>query len=168
MVLTKQDKIGIGVGATAAAIVGIIALTKQAHAVPEVKLSNLTINPNPCNPNQQITIAITARNDFDVSLSRTIYLGGDFMAEQNVSLDAGESKVVSFIVTPTVAKTFHVSVDGLSGSFVCTEAPVANIVLSALAINPASCYIGETVEISLEATNIGNVSGSRIVTCTVT
>ncbi|GAI93311.1 unnamed protein product, partial [marine sediment metagenome] len=45
------------------------------------------------------------------------------MAEQSVSLQPGESKVVSFEVTPTVAKVYQVSVDGLTGSFLATEAP---------------------------------------------
>ncbi|MBA7629845.1 hypothetical protein ES703_37352 [subsurface metagenome] len=44
------------------------------------------------------------------------------MAEQTVELQPGESQVISFEATPTVAKTYQVSVDGLTGSFVATEA----------------------------------------------
>ncbi|HUV56679.1 MAG TPA: hypothetical protein VMV84_05535 [Dehalococcoidales bacterium] len=44
------------------------------------------------------------------------------MAEQVVTLNPGESKVVSFEAVPSVAKTYSVSVDGLTGSFVATEA----------------------------------------------
>jgi len=43
------------------------------------------------------------------------------MAEQSVSLAPGESKVVSFEATPTKARTYQVSVNGLTGSFVATE-----------------------------------------------
>ena len=39
------------------------------------------------------------------------------MAEQIVELAPGESKVISFEVTPHEAKTYQVQVDGLSGSF---------------------------------------------------
>ena len=39
------------------------------------------------------------------------------MTQQSVTLNPGESKIVSFEVVPTVAKTYNVSVDGLSGSF---------------------------------------------------
>ncbi len=39
------------------------------------------------------------------------------MAQQTVTLQPGESKVVSFEATPAIAKTFQVSVDGLTGSF---------------------------------------------------
>ncbi|GAI69592.1 unnamed protein product, partial [marine sediment metagenome] len=38
------------------------------------------------------------------------------MTEQSVALQPGESKVVSFEATPTVAKVYQVSVDGLTGS----------------------------------------------------
>ena len=46
------------------------------------------------------------------------------MAEQVVTLNPGESKVVSFTATPSVAKTYQVAVDGLTGSFVASEIPV--------------------------------------------
>lgn len=43
------------------------------------------------------------------------------MAEQTVELAPGESKAVSFEATPTVARIYQVSVDGLAGSFVAVE-----------------------------------------------
>ena len=46
------------------------------------------------------------------------------MAEQTVELQSGESKVASFEATPTVAKTYQVSVDGLTGSFVAIAPPI--------------------------------------------
>jgi len=46
------------------------------------------------------------------------------MAEQVVILNPGESKVVSFTAVPSVAKTYQVAVDGLTGSFVASEIPV--------------------------------------------
>ncbi|MBA7686808.1 hypothetical protein ES703_95267 [subsurface metagenome] len=45
------------------------------------------------------------------------------MAEQTVTLNPGESKVVAFEVTPSEARTYQVSVNGLAGSFIATEAP---------------------------------------------
>ena len=37
--------------------------------------------------------------------------------QKQVTLNPGDPQVVSFEVKPTVAKTYHVSVDGLTGSF---------------------------------------------------
>lgn len=39
------------------------------------------------------------------------------MAKQTVTLQPGESQVVTFEATPMEARTYQVSVDGLSGSF---------------------------------------------------
>ncbi len=62
------------------------------------------------------------------------------MAEQNVTLQPGESKVVSFEATPTVAKVYQVSVDGLTGSFEATEA-----------LEPVPCvYCGATFSTEAE------------------
>ncbi|GAI61248.1 unnamed protein product, partial [marine sediment metagenome] len=49
------------------------------------------------------------------------------MAEQSVTLEPGESKVVSFEATPHEAKVYQVSVDGLTGSFEAVGATVAEI-----------------------------------------
>lgn len=45
------------------------------------------------------------------------------MAEQSVTLNPGESRVVSFSATPSEARTYQVSVDGLTGSFAATAPP---------------------------------------------
>jgi len=90
------------------------------------------------------------------------------MAQQTVSLAPGESKAISFEVTPTEAKTYQVSVDGLSGSFVATTAPVADIRVENLAISPAEVNVGEKVTISVTATNYGTAAGSKVITCNVT
>ena len=50
------------------------------------------------------------------------------MAEQVVELIPGESKVVSFKAVPHEAKTYQVSVDGLTGSFLASQAPVLPMV----------------------------------------
>ena len=39
------------------------------------------------------------------------------MAEQVVTLNPGESQVVSFEATPSEARTYQVAVNGLTGSF---------------------------------------------------
>ncbi len=48
------------------------------------------------------------------------------MAEQSVTLNPGESRVVSFSATPSEARTYQVLVDGLTGSFAAI-APVGLI-----------------------------------------
>ncbi len=49
------------------------------------------------------------------------------MAEQSVTLNPGESKVVTFEAVAHEAKVYQVTVNGLSGSFVATSPPVASL-----------------------------------------
>ena len=134
----------------------------------DIRLSNLVISPTEVNPGQPVTISINATNIGASAGSYTIHLGGDFMAEREVTLEPGQSATVSFEVTPAEAKTFHVSVDGLSGSFICTEGAVADIRLENLVIEPSEVAIGQTVTISVTATNYGGAAGSKRIVCTVT
>lgn len=90
------------------------------------------------------------------------------MAEQQVTLEPGESKVVTFEVTPTEAKSYSVSVDGLTGTFSAVEVPVADIRVENLTIEPAEVFIGETVTISVVAKNYGTAAGSKTIVCLVT
>lgn len=43
------------------------------------------------------------------------------MAEQQITLEPGESQTITFKATPHEAKTYHISVDGLTGTFRATE-----------------------------------------------
>ena len=54
------------------------------------------------------------------------------MAEQTIILGPGEGRTVSFKATPSKAKTYQVSVNGLTGSFVVT--PIPGVFLDA--VNP--------------------------------
>lgn len=160
--------VGAGLGL---AVVGTLALVALARAAPpgaEFRVSNLLISPTEVNPGQLVTISCTVTNIGTEAGDYTVTLGGDFMAEQVVSLAPGESQVVSFEIVPDVAKTYSVSVDGLYGSFVATEVPVADIRVEDLVISPTEVYVGDLVTISVRATNYGTASGSKVITCTVT
>ena len=87
--------------------------------------------------------------------------------QKTISLNPGESKEVSFTITPQTVGVHSVSVDGLSGSFSVLEPPAAQFVVSDLIITPTQCYPGELVSISVTVRNIGLVAGSYTVTCEV-
>jgi len=133
----------------------------------EFSVSSLVISPTEVNPGQPVTITCTVTNIGTEAGDYTVVLGGDFMAEKIVSLEPGQSEAVSFEVTPTEAKTFQVSVDGLTGSFIATEVPVADIRVENLVIEPAEVYVGEKVTISVTATNYGAAAGTKTIVCTV-
>jgi len=134
----------------------------------EFKVSNLVISPTEVNPGQLVTITCTAANIGAAAGSYTVHLEGDFMAEREVTLEPGQSEAVSFEVTPAEVKTFHVSVNGLTGSFIATEEAVADIRLENLVIEPAEVNVGQLVQISVTATNYGGAAGSKTLVCQVT
>lgn len=133
----------------------------------EFRISDLGISPAVVQVGYPVSISCLAENIGAEAGSYTVKLGGDFMAEQTVTLASGESKVVSFEVTPAVAKTYSVTVDGLQGTFVATEEPAADIRVENLTITPSEVTVGEKVTISVTATNYGTASGSKTITCTV-
>ena len=133
----------------------------------EFKVSDLVISAEEVNPGQTVTITCLVKNTGSETGDYIVKMGGDFMAEQSLTLAPGESKSISFTVTPTVAKTYSVSVDGLSGSFRVTEAPVADIRVENLTIEPEQVYVGEKVTISVTATNYGATTGTKKIVCNV-
>jgi len=169
MVVKNGKKAAIGLGLIAA-IGAVLFVATRPKAVPpgaEFKVSNLIISPTEVNPGQVVTISCLVENIGSQAGNYIVEMGGDFMAQQTVTLAPGESKTVSFTVTPTVAKTYSVSVDGLYGSFVATTVPVADIRVENLVISPTVVYVGEPVLISVRAKNYGTASGSKVITCNI-
>ena len=133
----------------------------------EFKVSDLVISPTEVNPGQPVTITCVVKNTGAEAGSYTVKMEGDFVAQQTVSLAPGESKTISFEVTPTVAKTYSVLVDGLSGSFRATTAPVADIKVENLVISPTEVNVDQKVTISVVAKNYGTAAGTKTIVCTV-
>ncbi|MBA7521254.1 hypothetical protein ES705_13359 [subsurface metagenome] len=134
----------------------------------EFRISDPVISPAEVQVGSPVTISCLVTNIGTEAGSYTVKLGGDFVAEQEITLEPGESKVVSFDVTPAEAKTYSVSVDGLVGTFRAVEVPVADIRVEDLTIEPAEVYVGEKVTISVLAKNYGTKAGSRTIICNVT
>ncbi|GAI27802.1 unnamed protein product, partial [marine sediment metagenome] len=148
----------IGVGGTL-----LYALTaRAAPPVTEFVVSDLVIYPTEVMLGQTVAISSTVTNIGGEAGSYTIRLGGDFMAERIVTLAPGESEVVTFEVTPEVAKTYGVSVDGLAGTFVATEVGVAAYSVVIGVSNPTPA-IDEVVSWWADITNIGTALGAPTV-----
>ena len=169
--MADKKKVALGLGIVGG-VIGVIVLATRAKAAPpippaEISLGDLTVNPPEVNPGQKVTVSVIVTNIGGMVGSYEVILGGDFMATKMVTLEPGESKAVTFEVTPTELGMYLVSVDGLTGSFSVVEVPVTNIQLSDLVISPTEVYVGEPVSISVVATNFGTAAGSRTITFTV-
>jgi len=134
------------------------------------KVSGLIISPKEVQVGFPVTISCTVENIGTESGSKTIEckIGGEVVATREVTLAPGASEVVSFEVTPSEAKSYSVSANGLYGSFKATEViPPADIRVEDLTISPAEVKVGKVVTISCRATNYGGKTGSKTITCTV-
>lgn len=133
----------------------------------EFKVSKPVISPAEVQVGYPVTISCLVTNIGAEAGDYTVKLGGDFVSEQSVTLQPGESQPVVFEVTPTEAKSYSVSVNGQTGSFRAVEVPVADIRVENLEISPAEVYVGEKVTISCTAKNYGDAAGTKKITCTV-
>ena len=104
------------------------AVTSAAYTItpPEpadFTTSDLTIYPTQADIGEPIVIEVVVTNTGDLSGSYEVTLELDNVAvgTMRVSLAGGAYKVVEFIVTPDVAKSYSVVVNGLSDSFTVTE-----------------------------------------------
>ena len=77
------------------------------------------------------------------------------MAQKTVSLAPGQSTEVAFEVTPTVAKTYQVSVGGLSGSFVAKTAPVG-VQITSISLDKTQILPAEAFTITFTFSNPNN------------
>ena len=157
----------ISIGLAVATIILLATRVKAAPLGAEFEVSDLTINPEEVNPGQPVKISCLVTNIGSEAGNYTVHLGGDFVGEQTVTLGPGESKEVSFEVTLTVTGTYSVTVDGLSGSFKVTTAPVADIRVENLRIVPTQVVIDNLVLIYVDIHNYSNFTGSRTIILTI-
>ena len=85
--------------------------------------------------------------------------------QKEVTLGLGGSQRVTFLVTPNVAGTYQVSLNGLSGGFNALPAPPAEITVDSLTVRPSVISLGETVYIDCQC--ICNVPGTYPVQCVI-
>lgn len=84
------------------------------------------------------------------------------MAEQSVTLQPGESRIISFEAIPHDAKTYQVSVDGLIGSFTAAT-PAAALRIDIISV-PATCKLWEPCGWEVAVTNVSGPAVSYYLT----
>lgn len=92
--------------------------------VADIRLENLTIEPSEVYIGDRVTIGLAAKNYGTASGSKVITcdINGQ-VSRQTVTLAINESKSVTFSGTPKEARTYQVSVNGLTGSFKAIAKP---------------------------------------------
>lgn len=95
--------------------------------LPAFTLSSLVISPAEVAPGEKVDIIVSLANTGNLRGSYTVVLklNGVKEAETSVTIAAGLSKTVTFIVAKEEAGSYSVTVDGMSGSFVVVAPAIA-------------------------------------------
>ncbi|MFC1912785.1 PGF-pre-PGF domain-containing protein, partial [Chloroflexota bacterium] len=142
-----------------------------SETLPSVNFSvhHLIVSPTEAGVGEPIVISANVRNlsDETATYVATLWVDGTIEAGQDIALEAGETKPVSFTVTRETVGNYEVRLDRLYESFsISTEAGVveaeapAAFVPSILTVSPSQVEPGEEIAVSVTVTNTGDLSGS--------
>ena len=145
--------------------VAVLAPTRPANFT----VTDLSITPQEIISGESVDVSVIVTNTGDLTGSYEVSLKINDMIVQaeEVTLDGGGSKTVSFSVTSDTIGEYNVDISGLLGTFE-VKAPKppapATFTTSALTISPAEVNVEEIVTISATVANIGDVTGTYQVT----
>jgi len=136
--------------------------------VADIRVESLTIEPSEVYVGDQVTISVVTKNYGDASGSKTITCNvNGKVTSQAVELSPGQSRWVTFEATPQEARTYQVSVNGLTGTFRAIAKAVAKFYM------PARMEVSVTdgsildmywkCDFSCPVTNKGNATGTHTV-----
>lgn len=125
----------------------------------EFTISDLEINPVEADVGEPISISVNVTNigDLDGNYSTTLMIN-DTARETKMILLLGEtSDIVEFTDTENTEGTYGVKIGNLTGLFTIKAAPpeISSISLSNLIIRPYEVWVGESVNVTATAKNVG-------------
>jgi len=108
-----------------------------------------------------INLLITNTGDLTESHEVSLKLGNTMIETREVTLDGGDSALVTFSTIPETAGIHEVTVgDSLATFTIEVHEAAAAFTASTLSITPDEFYLGESVNIEVMVTNIGGLAGS--------
>lgn len=145
----------------AALLLAFLFMRRGKAREADVELSDLAVFPPSGYPGDTFLISVKAHGNTAGSKQINFEVSNMTTIKKTVTLQPGQYVDVQATVKPTVIGVYEVSADGLVGSFEVIEVAAPDIQLSNLVISPSTCHPGDTVTISVTATNHGNAAGSR-------
>ena len=131
--------------------------------LPGFSISDLEIKPDEVDPAEEIDISARVKNMGEVTGDYTVNLriNEDKVASETITLAAGESERVHFKVVKDEPDVYKVEMNGLKGQFI-VKSTVAKFSTYNLKVFPDEVLPGETVTISVQITNVGDLEGSYL------
>jgi hypothetical protein len=126
-------------------------------------ITDLSVTPTAVYPGEEVSITTLVTNTSSLTGSHEVSLTvNDTITEtREVTLDGGDSELVTFNLTADTVGEYVVEVDELKSTFTVNEpkAPAA-FITNNLEIHPVEVTIGESVIISILVSNNGDLAGS--------
>ena len=122
-------------------------------------VSNLTINPSESYIGQPVTISFNATNigKEEGNYSASLIINDLVKETKIIPLLGGESKIVEFTDSEDNEGNYSVKIGNLNGTFTIIAFPsTTTFQVSSLFIDPIEAWVGETINISVKARNIGD------------
>jgi PKD repeat protein len=129
----------------------------------EFRLSSLDISSMLVAPGEEMqgSVRVTNIGEKSGTYSVVVELDGAEVFTDSDSLEGGSSKVVTFVLSSDEVGSHDVEVDGLTTTFTVVAPPEpAEFQYSIVSIDPTEVEPGDTVNVDVEITNIGEESGT--------
>lgn len=123
-------------------------------------VSDLSVDPAVIHAGDQIAVSVRVTNAGAVigSGSVTLTVNGEITASRTLTLGAGETQTVSFLLVKDIPGTYVVAVNGLTRTIVVLSP--AEFVVESLTIDPPEAAPGQAVIITIHVRNVGDVGGT--------
>jgi DNA-binding beta-propeller fold protein YncE len=135
----------------------------EPNLVALFNLSTLEINPIECYYGNSVDIKTSVENfgnetgTYEVSL----IIDGEVEQTQEVELNLGENKTVSFTITKEISKEYLVEIGDLSGTFTVLEP--AKFETSNFFLEPQTCGPNNNVTVKIDLENSGQSPGNHTI-----
>lgn len=131
--------------------------------LPGFSISGLEIKPDEVYPGEEIDISARVKNMGEVTGDYTVSLriNEDTVASETITLAAGKIERVHFKVVKNEPDVYKVEVNGLKSKFI-VKSTVVKFSTYDLKVIPDEILPGETVTISVQITNVGDIEGSYL------
>ena len=130
----------------------------------EFKLTDLLVDPTSVIGGESVTVSVKVTNVGEETGNHIVNLNIDATPkdQQEISLTGGATKVVTFTITETTSGTHTIEVDNLSSSFDVENLspPSKDIEIKKATVKPYEVWEGDTVTLTIIATNLVNEPGT--------
>lgn len=126
----------------------------------EFQVGSLSISPSVAQPGVAVTVSTQVTNvgELSGSYSATLTVNGQTAGSKDLQLSGGETTTVSFTITETAKGTYTLAIGNTTGSLSVQDP--SKITLSGLSVSPVEVWGGQTLSISVKATNTGTSPSS--------